>query len=203
MSKSTYEKFKEIVGEKLADVKQLFDMPMAEAAPKAEAEYTDVKTADGVVLRIEKMEQGAKCTVIGETGETPAEGEYTLEDGKVLVIKAGIIESVNEPKDAASVTPEEMAETNELKEQVKSITYKYSEIEKSIEESKKAIEGLKKDNEKLSAQNKAMFSIIENLASLPAEEPTQEPKDKTKSGRLAEFRSEIKEMRKARKENRD
>ncbi len=203
MSKSTYEKFKEIVGEKLADVKQLFDMPIIEAIPEAAAAFTDVKTADGMVLRIEKMEQGAKCTVIGEAGETPAEGEYTLEDGKVLVVKAGVIESVNEPKEAASVAPEEMAETNELKEQVKSITYKYSEIEKSIEESKKAIEGLKKDNEKLSAQNKAMFSIIENLASLPSEEPTQEPKDQTKIGRLAEFRSEIKEMRKARKENRD
>ena len=207
--KTTLEKFKEVIGDKLKEVKQLFEVPVVEPTPAPAVTFVDVKTNEGAILRIDGGTQvGSKCTLISAEGETPADGAYTLEDGTALVAKAGVIETVTpgEAKPAAD-DPNKMNELAEVKDQVKSITYKYAEIEKLIADKDKAnaesFEAIKKDNEKLSAQNKAMFALIEQIAGLPAEDPTQTPKTPNKVGRLAEFRAEVKAIREARKESRN
>lgn len=204
--KTKLELFKEMVGTKLADIKQLFELP----APETVAEFVDVKTSDGAVLRIvgKSPVVGAKCMVIDASGETPAaDGEYTLEDGTKIGIKGGEISEVADKAEEAPSgdAPAKMDEAlSEVQNTIKSITYKYAEIEKklndTIEANKISFENVVKENETLKAQNKAMFGLIEAIAGLPVDEPTQTPKQTTGTSRLADFRAEVKAMKAARKE---
>lgn len=207
MEKTKLELFKEMVGTKLADIKQLFELPVVEPTVEA-AKFVDVKTTDGVVLRIsgETVGVGSTVMVVDEAGETPAaDASYALEDGTIIAVLGGVISELTPVADEAPVA-DAPAEMNEVKESIKSITYKYAEIEKklneTIEANKVAFEKVSKDNELLAAQNKGMFSLIESIAGLPTEEPTQTPKHTTKKGSLAEFRAEVQSIKEARKNNR-
>lgn len=209
--KTKLELFKEMVGTKLADIKQLFEVPVIEPAPVAE--FVDVKTKDGVVIRIsgKTPEVGGKCVIIDEKGETPApDAEYTLEDGTVIKTAGGMIAEVSggeKTEEPAQMEEDMNKEIEGVKESIKSITYKYAEIEKAlaakIEADKVEFAKVIKDNETLKAQNKAMFSVIDAIAGLPVDEPTETPKHTTGTGRLAEFREEVRLMKAERKKLRD
>lgn len=207
--KTKLELFKEVVGNKLADIKQLFDIP----APVAE--FVDVKTSDGAVLRIDGKAPivGAKCMVVDAAGANPApDASYTLEDGSVVEVKGGMIAGIeagaSDTAEGATQTPAKMdEEMNQVKESIKSITYKYSEIEKKLAEqsdvNKSAFEKIAKENDLLKSQNKAMYELIEQIAELPADEPTQEPKHTGKQSRFSEFRESVKDMKAQRRKLRD
>ena len=67
----------------IKEVKKLFNFNEEELA------FLDVKTSDGLVLRVAKMEEGEVVTLISEDGaNVSGEAEYTLEDGTVLVVDA-------------------------------------------------------------------------------------------------------------------
>ena len=73
--------------------------------------FMDVKTRNGVILRIEDMTPGVSVHEVSESGINPVEdGEYILEDGTTLVVVEGMIEEIIEPtednSEADSVTAE-------------------------------------------------------------------------------------------------
>ena len=87
--------------------------------------FMDVKTRNGVILRIEDMTPGVSVHEVSESGINPVEdGEYILEDGTTLVVVEGMIEEIIEPtednSEADSVTAEvEMtADTIEVEAEV-------------------------------------------------------------------------------------
>lgn len=197
MEKTLAQKFKEVIGEKAEALKKLFE----EVQPVIVSEFVDVKTADGVVLRVDgaKPEVGGKCMLVDANGANPApDATYTLEDGTSITVMGGVISEVStsteEAVDAeAGVVPNKMdEELAKVQEGVKSITYKYEEI---LAESKATFAKV----EKLEAQNKAMFELIEKLAEMPVDAPTQEPATIKKSSFLADFRKEAKEIKANRK----
>lgn len=73
-------------------------------APAAEQEYT---CADGSKVMIDKLEVGGK---VMKDGEAVADGDLTLQDGKVLSVVGGLISAVTDPKPAEEPleTPEQM-----------------------------------------------------------------------------------------------
>lgn len=202
--KTKLELFKELVGTKLSDIKQLF---AEEVVP---VEFTDMKLKDGTIVRVSGgMKEGAKVMVVSETGEVPAvDGTHELENGTTIEVKDGLIVSVKEvaPEEAASTEPAKMdEEMKEVKDSIKSITYKYAEVEKKLADmvDKASFDKIVKENEALKAQSKAMFSLVEAIAGLPVDEPIQTPRQTTGKGRLAEFREEVKAMKAARRELRN
>jgi len=197
MEKTLAQKFKEVIGEKAEALKKLFE----EVAPVVEATFVDVKTADGVVLRVDgsKAEVGGKCLLVDANGANPApDASYTLEDGTSITVMGGVISEVSTAAEEAQDATEAQAVPNKMDEElakvqegVKSITYKYEEV---LAENKATYAKV----EKLEAQNKAMFALLEQLADMPVEEPTQKPLGAKKSF-LSDLRSEIKEIKSNRK----
>jgi hypothetical protein len=85
--------------------------------PPIEPATSDLKTADGATITVDKLEAGGVCTIEG----APApDGEYILETGEAVTVVGGMITDVAtkpvedaEPKDpnedpAAMKTPEQM-----------------------------------------------------------------------------------------------
>lgn len=190
--------------EKINKIKVLLNL-------ETEQKFADYKMKDGSILRCDSLDMGAKVMTVSEAGEAPAQdGTYEMEDGKVIVVTGGVISEVKEAemKKDETNTPEpaKMEETlaQEVAGQVKSITYKYSEMEKQFSEMKTAydakIEKLEKELSNVNAINKEMFSLVEKVAGIPATEATQKPKEIKKSSFLSNLREEVKEAKKNLKE---
>ena len=66
-----------------------------------EETFLDVKTSDGVVLRVSELAEGATVTIISEDGENVSgAAEYVLEDGATVVVdENGVITSVMESEE--------------------------------------------------------------------------------------------------------
>lgn len=96
---SLIDKIKELFTEEVAQV----ETPIA---------FVDVKTADGMILRISDMAVDATVVEINENGENPVEdGTYTLEDGNQIVVVGGLIKEIIEaaPVDQPTDVPAEGA----------------------------------------------------------------------------------------------
>lgn len=87
------------------EIKALF----SKAEEATEVKFADFKTTDGLIIRVEALEQGKLVEVMDEAGElTPAKaGELELEDGQVLVIAED--GTISEIKPADAETPAEDA----------------------------------------------------------------------------------------------
>ena len=110
----------------IKEVKKLFNFNEEELA------FLDVKTSDGLVLRVAKMEEGEVVTLISEDGENVSgEAEYTLEDGTVLVVDAeGTISTIT----AVEVEEEEVEEEmSEVEDEVNPLEGRIANLEEGIE----------------------------------------------------------------------
>ncbi|MBV1952647.1 MAG: hypothetical protein KUG64_10700, partial [Cycloclasticus sp.] len=77
----------------------------------SEQKFEDVKTNDGVVLRISELAEGGTVAVISEDGEVAGSGDYTLEDNTVIsVSEEGVITSVTPAEESEDVEEEEMSD---------------------------------------------------------------------------------------------
>lgn len=131
-----------------------------------------MKLEDGLTIVESDFEAGAEIMIVTEDGKVAMPvGDYTLEDGRLIVVKEeGIIEEIKEAKEeevteevveeeAKSEEKEEYAEeTKTPKKVIESITKEsfFSEIEKLKEENetlKKELEGLKLSSEETSVEN--------------------------------------------------
>lgn len=102
-----------------------------------------VTAADGTILDIDREEGepqvGDSVTVDGQ----PANGEFVLEDGTVIVCAEGVITEIREPVEAESTETEPVEETKKLTaenkrllEEVKSLKEENDELVRNLEEFK-------------------------------------------------------------------
>lgn len=183
----------------LDKIKELF----AETAPVVESNFAEVKTNEGRILRIVED----KVTEITEEGEIElADGDYTLEDGSILVVVGGLIkekkEAVTEeaPVEAPAEEMEEVPEAEveveveapakeaDLEERVKvleeaiaMLVEKMSEEEvkeevKEEEKKEEVMESVDSEIELLKAENEALKIANEKLSKVPVAEPIKTAK---------------------------
>jgi len=132
-----------------------------------------MKLEDGLTIVESDFEAGAEIMIVTEDGKVAMPiGDYTLEDGRMVVVKEeGLIEEIKEAKEeeVTEEVVEEQARSEEDKEEYKeetktpkkvieSITKEsfFSEIEKLKEENetlKKELEGLKLSSVETSVEN--------------------------------------------------
>ena len=129
-----------------------------------EVRLAQMKLEDGLTIVESDFEEGASIEIVTEDGKVSMPvGDYTLEDGRMVVVKEeGLIAEIKEAKEEEEETTEEVTEeeakseekeeyaeeTKAPKKVVESITKEsfFSEIEKLKEENeslKKELEGLK------------------------------------------------------------
>ena len=138
-----------------------------------EVRLAQMKLEDGLTIVESDFEEGASIEIVTEDGKVSMPvGDYTLEDGRMVVVKEeGLIAEIKEAKEeeetteevteeeAKSEEKEEYAEeTKAPKKVIESITKEsfFSEIEKLKEENeslKKELEGLKLSSEETSVEN--------------------------------------------------
>lgn len=119
-----------------------------------EATFLDVKTSDGVVLRVPELTEGEIVKIISEDGENVSgEAEYVLEDGQTLSVDdAGVIVKITEAEteETEEVVEEEVMEVEEevnpleariadLENGLTEILSKFSEVSEELKVSKAEI----------------------------------------------------------------
>jgi hypothetical protein len=141
----------------------------------------------------EDLEVGTPVYVLNEEERVPLpDAEYPLEDGRTLVAKDGMVESVGEaPQEepeqevaAAEPSTPSVSDATDAVQAIKSLLIKYSEeadakIDAKFEEINKSLVALNSENEKLKNE------VVE-LSKQPAEQPIKEVKqvELTATGRL-------------------
>jgi hypothetical protein len=152
-----------------------------------------MKLEDGLTIVESDFEAGAEIMIVTEDGKVAMPvGDYTLEDGRLIVVKEeGLIEEIKEAKEeevteevveeeAKSEEKEEYAEeTKAPKKVIESITKEsfFSEIEKLKEENeslKKELEGLKLSSEETSVENTEVKETEKENGSTEVELSTEE-----------------------------
>ena len=79
--------------------------------------FVEAKTTDGVTLKTEAETWAVGVDVIAvsaEGVESPAEGDYTLDNGSVMKTAAGKVVEIIEPEMQEELTPEEVAAMESL-----------------------------------------------------------------------------------------
>lgn len=126
------------------------------------AQMSVVKT-DKAVLEYdgEDLKAGMGVYVSNENGErTPAEdGEYTTEDGKIIVVKDGMVESITDPIAEVDGADEEPVEETPVEEP------KAEELEEPVEEEPKETteDAIAKIREEINELYKLVDSILDKI----------------------------------------
>lgn len=149
--------------------------------------FAQFKLADGTIVMAESLEPGMVLEVIFEDGTTELakEGEYMLEDGRVVYVDAEgkIVEVKDAEEDAAepagtiddAPAAEEMAEEVPMYVEVAAFESKIAELENAIimlSEKLAEMEGMKAENDVLVEEMSAIKAENEELKSIP--EPAKE-----------------------------
>lgn len=155
-------------------LKELFSEAPVEEAPKIE--MTEATLKDGTKVKVSGgIAQGSKITLVNADGsEQPApNGEHILDDGSILTVTDGIIDSV---VPASEPAPDEVGMNEEfakLKASYVELESKYKTLLENSEKKFKEVDDLKSEFAKSKDVQKATFAVVEQLAGLPAEAPTE------------------------------
>lgn len=131
------------------------------------AQMSVVKT-DKAVLEYdgEDLKAGMGVYVSNENGErTPAEdGEYTTEDGKIIVVKDGMVESITDPIAEVDGADEEPVEETPV-EEIPAEEPKVEELEEPVEEEPKETteDAIAKIREEIDELYKLVDSILDKI----------------------------------------
>lgn len=145
-----------------------------------EVELAQMKLEDGMtVIEADSFDPEMAVMIVTENGNVPLPvGEYTLEDGRVLVVEQdGIIKEIKDAmteEEAPDNAPAE-AETTEMEAETTPSAKKI--VESIIKESFfSEMEALKKENTELKAQLETLkLSEVEVVEETVIEEPIAEP----------------------------
>lgn len=160
--------------EMLNKVKDLLGVELSE-----EVKLEQMKLENGTVIEAEAFEKDNEVFIVTEDERVPVpNGEYQLEDGKILVVNEGIISDIKEMEEEVE-EEEATSEEEEMKEEVYASKDEVSELKAIIEDLKAKLE--LKDQEvaeeiglamttMLSEQEKVEEAVKEEL-SQPAAEP--------------------------------
>ncbi len=165
--------------EMLTKVKDLLGVELQE-----EVKLEQMKLENGTVLEAESFEKDSEVFIVTEDEKVPVpSGEYSLEDGKVLVVNEGVISEIKDAEeveeDNEEVVEEEATQEEELSEEVYASKDEVAELKAIIEDLKAKLE--LKDQETaeeiglamttmLSEQEEVEEAVKEEL-SQPAAEP--------------------------------
>ena len=146
-------------------------MNVKEMLKKWLAEFATVSTDKGVIEweGDEDLKAGDAVTI---EGNKPEDGEYTTDDGKVITIKDGVVDSIVDPK--AEVGEDDEVEKVEAAEEEVVVE---EPVEEPVEDPKnEEIEALKAEIETI----KGEIEAIKELLAKPAAEPIAEEFEKNK-----------------------
>ena len=134
-------------------------------AETVEAAFLDVKTTEGVVLRVSEVKEGEVVNIISEDGEAVSgAAEYILEDGNTISVDAeGMIVSIME-------TPVEEEVEEEMSEEVNPLESRIENLEQGIE---KLLSGFSAIDESITAKDELIEDLtkkVEAFGKAPAEE---------------------------------
>jgi len=131
-----------------------------------------MKLDNGTVIEVDALEAGASVTIVNEDERIPLpKGEYSLEDGRVLVAtEDGVLSEVKEME----AEKEEEKEMKEVEEEAPMMS------EEPVKEAKKVVESTVKETyfeeiEKLKAENEELKAKITELSKV--EEVKEEVKE--------------------------
>ena len=131
-----------------------------------------MKLDNGTIIEVESLEAGASVAIVNEDERIPLPaGEYSLEDGKILVVSEdGVLSEVKE----VEAKEEEEKEMKEVEEEAPMMS------EEPVKEAKKVVESTVKETyfeeiEKLKAENEELKAKITELSKV--EEVKEEVKE--------------------------
>ena len=135
-------------------------------AETVEAAFLDVKTSDGIVLRVAEVKEGEVVTIISEDGEAVSgAAEYVLEDGNTIAVDAeGLIVTITEPSEE-----EEVVEEEEMSEEVNPLESRIENLEQGIE---KLLAGFSTIDDSFTAKDvliKKLSDKVEAFSKAPAD----------------------------------
>jgi len=174
--------------EMLNQVKNLLGVELSE-----EVKLEQMKLENGTVLEAEAFEKDNEVFIVTEDEKVPVpSGEYSLEDGKILVVEEGIISDIKEMEEEVeeeATSEEEEMEQEEMKEEVYASKDEVSELKAIIEDLKAKLE--LKDQETaeeiglamttmLSEQEKVEEAVKEELSKPAADPIKHNPEGETK-----------------------
>ncbi len=141
-----------------------------------EVKLESMKLENGTTIEAEAFEVNQEVFIVTEEDEKIAlpVGEYTLEDGRILVVaEEGIIAEVRAEEEEAPATEEVEEEVEQAEEQEMSYATK-EELSAAVEEMKAMIEEIKammspKEEEEMSEE------VKEEVVDLSADEPAAKP----------------------------
>ena len=131
-----------------------------------------MKLDNGTIIEVESLEAGASVAIVNEDERIPLpKGEYSLEDGKILVVSEdGVLSEVKE----VEAKEEEEKEMEQVEEEAPMMS------EEPVKEAKKVVESTVKETyfeeiEKLKAENEELKAKITELSKV--EEVKEEVKE--------------------------
>lgn len=170
--------------EMLNQVKNLLGVELSE-----EVKLEQMKLENGTVLEAEAFEKDNEVFIVTEDEKVPVpSGEYSLEDGKILVVEEGIISDIKEMEEEVE-EEEATSDEEEMKEEVYASKDEVSELKAIIEDLKAKLE--LKDQETaeeiglamttmLSEQEKVEEAVKEELSKPAADPIKHNPEGETK-----------------------
>lgn len=179
--------------------------------PAVEHKFKDAKLKDGTVIRYdgETPAKGAKIMCITPEGEVACpDGDHVLESGEIISVKGGMIDAVKPagaPEEQMQGDPTKVAEQAQVEAAKKVIESIVKEtVFAETKELKEKFASLEQENKKQAEElaaakevNKQLFSMIEQIAEAPSEEPAETPKGSLKKDFFKELRAEAQEFRKS------
>lgn len=141
-------------------------------------QFESIKTDKGELVVDKTLEEGVEAYI----GENPAEdGEYVLEDERIVVIKDGKVAEIKE-KEVEEEKEEEVEAEEDVKEEVEAEEVKEEEVvEEEVKEETTEedvdVEALKAENEELKAKIVELEEKIKELNEKPVDAPINQTVD--------------------------
>ena len=143
-------------------------------------QFESIKTDKGELVVDKTLEEGVEAYI----GENPAEdGEYVLEDERVVVIKDGKVAEIRdkeveeEKKEEAEEVKEDIKEEVNAEKTVKEDEVVNEEVKEQTTEEEVDVEALKKENEELKAKIVELEEKIKELNEKPVDAPIDQTVD--------------------------
>lgn len=168
----------------ISKIKNILGMELSKEVKEVEVKAEEVTLAtmnleNGTVIEAESFEGGKEVFIVTEDDRVPMPiGEYTLEDGRLVVVKEeGLIESISE----ATEEVEEVVETSKEDVKAEDLATDYPSKEE-FNELKSMVEEMKTNlSEVLGSQKEEIKKLETELSAEPAAQPiTHSPESKSR-----------------------
>lgn len=168
----------------ISKIKNILGMELSKEVKEVEVKAEEVTLAtmnleNGTVIEAESFENGKEVFIVTEDDRVPMPvGEYTLEDGRSVVVKEeGLIDSISE----ATEEVEEEVETSKDDVKAEDLATDYPSKEE-FNELKSMVEEMKTNlSEVLGSQKEEIKRLETELSAEPAAQPiTHSPESKSK-----------------------